>query len=154
MKNLFAGIAICALMATTQPFTDYVWEHYKIGITVPDNCKVVKNTDHDFEMKSADLDALMYVFEKDITLEEMDEAIIETANSLEMDDIEVAAEIEGDGLDGFFVEGTKDGHRCVLAGMIDPKSHTNFMLLITFLDKNETAVDDAIEIIQSVHSLK
>jgi hypothetical protein len=96
----------------------------------------------------------MYVFEKDITVEQMDEGVIEAANAMHMDDIQEATEIEGDGLDGFFVEGVKSGHRAVLAGMIDPKSHTNFMLLITFLDKNVKAVDDAVDIIQSVHSLK
>lgn len=155
MKKIISCLAILTLFSFTKiTFQDYVWEHYQIGITVPDDCKVVKNTDNEFQMKSKDLDAYMYVFEKDMTVEDMDEGVVEVAHELEMEELDDAAVIQGDGLDGFFVEGYKQGHRVVLAGMIDPKSHTNFLLLITFLDKNVKAVDDAIDIIQSVHSLK
>lgn len=155
MKRVISCLAILTLFSFTKiSFEDYVWEHYQIGITVPDDCKVVKNTDNEFEMKSKDIDAYMYVFEKNITVEQMDEAVVEAAHNIHMEELDEATTIEGDGLDGFFVEGYKEGHRVVLAGMIDPKSHTNFMLLITFLDKNMKAVDDAVDIIQSVHSLK
>lgn len=155
MKRIILGITLLAALAfSSLPFQTYVWEHYGLEVTVPEDFKVVKNTDHEFEMKGVAMGLYMYVYELDKTLEEMDETVIAVAKSLKMDEVEEATEIEGGGLEGFFVEGVKSGKRVVLAGMIDPKSHTNFIMLITLYDGDEVAVEDAVDIINSVHSTK
>lgn len=155
MKKFILGITLLTAMAFSRlPFQTYVWEHYGLEITVPDDFKVIKNTDNEFEMKGVGMGLYMYVYEQDKSLDEMDEAVIAVAKSLKMDEVEEATEIEGGGLEGFFVEGVKSGKRVVLAGMIDPKSHSNFMMLITLYDGDHVAVEDAVDIINSVHSTK
>lgn len=132
----------------------YTWEYYGLEITVPDDFKVVKNTNEEFEMNGDGMGLYMYIFEGDITVEEMDVAVIEAATEMNMQEVDAAQVITGDGLDGFYVEGYKDGVRVMLAGMIDPKSQTNFMMLITFGDDDDVADSDAIDIINSVRSTK
>lgn len=131
----------------------YVWEHYKLQITVPDDFKVSKNTDNDFEMKGDGMELMMHIFEQNIAADDMDEAVIAGAKAMKLQEIDAEHTIEGDGLDGYYVEGFKDGHRVMFAGMIDPKSHTNFFLIIIFDDKDKQAETDALEIIEHVVSL-
>lgn len=151
MKKLVLGFALLATMSfTSLPFQTWVWDHYGLQVTVPEDFKVIKNTDHEFDMKGIAMGFHMYVYEQNKTLDQMDETVIAVAKSLKMTELHEAAEISGDGLEGFFVEGSKDGKRLVLAGMIDPNTHTNFMMLITFYDDDNVAVDDAVDIINSV----
>jgi hypothetical protein len=83
----------------------------------------------------------------------MDEAVIEGAKSLKLTEIDAEEQIEGDGLDGYYVEGYKNGKRVIFAGMIDPKSRTNFFLVIVFNDRDKQAEADAEEIVENVISL-
>jgi hypothetical protein len=132
----------------------YVWEKYKLEITVPDDFKILKNDDHDFEMKGDGMELMMHIFEKNIAVEDMDDAVIEGAKAMELEAIDAEQTIEGDGLDGYYVEGLKDGHRVMFAGMIDPKSRTNFFLVIIFADRDKQAESDAVDILESVTSLR
>ncbi len=131
----------------------YVWERYKLQITVPDDFKVTKNNDNDFEMQGDGMELMMHIFEQNISADEMDEAVIAGAKAMKLQEIDAEETIEGDGLDGYYVEGFKDGHRVMFSGMIDPKSHTNFFLIIIFDDKDKQAETDALEIIEHVVSL-
>ena len=154
MKTLLTSV----LLITLSSFgfiadKTYVWEHYKLQITVPDDFKVSKNTDNDFEMKGDGMELMMHIFEQNIAVDDMDEAVIAGANAMKLQEIDAEHTIEGDGLDGYYVEGLKDGHRVMFAGMIDPKSHTNFFLIIIFDDKDKQAETDALEIIEHVVSL-
>lgn len=132
----------------------YVWDQYGLAIDVPDDFKVTKNTDTEFELSGDQMAMYMYLFEQDISVDQMSTAVLEAAISMEMTEVDAATKISGDGLDGYFVEGYKDGLRVALAGMIDPKSQTNFLLLITFHDDDKVAEDDAVAIIHSVRSEK
>ena len=133
MKNLIIAVAVIAFSSFTFiADKTYTWEHYKLEITVPDDFKVVKNTDNDFEMKGDGMELTMHVFEKNIAVEDMDDAVIAGANAMKLEEIDAEQTIEGDGLDGYYVEGLKEGHRVIFAGMIDPKSRTNFFLVIIF----------------------
>lgn len=155
MKNLIIAVAVIAFSSFTFiADKTYTWEHYKLEITVPDDFKVVKNTDNDFEMKGDGMELTMHVFEKNIAVEDMDDAVIAGANAMKLEEIDAEQTIEGDGLDGYYVEGLKEGHRVIFAGMIDPKSRTNFFLVIIFADRDKQAEADAEEILESVKSLK
>lgn len=132
----------------------YVWDYYGIAIDVPEDFKVLKNTDTEFEMKGDGMQLYMNVFEEDITLETMADALAEAAIAIEMEEVDRVLELTGNGLDGFYVEGFKNGHRVMLSGFIDPKSQTNFMMVITFLDDDNVADEDGIAIINSVRSNK
>lgn len=154
MKRFFVLMTLLTALSNSSLVAQqtYEWKHYGLEVTVPNDFKVVKNTNEEFEMKGQGMGMYMFLFEGDITVEEMDEAVAETALSIDMQEVDAAHVIQGDGLDGFYVEGFKDGLRVMLAGMIDPKSQTNFMMLITFYDEDGVAESDAIDIINSVMS--
>ena len=42
----------------------YVWEAYALEITVPDDFKVIKNTNEEFEMKGDGMGMYMYLLSK------------------------------------------------------------------------------------------
>lgn len=154
MKTMLTAVLLVAL-SSFGFIADktFVWKKYKLQITVPDDFRVSKNTDNDFEMKGDGMELMMHIFEEDIAAGDMDEAVIEGANAMKLQEIDAEHQIEGDGLDGYYVEGYKDGHRVMFAGMIDPKSQTNFFLVIIFDDKDKQAEADALEILENVVSL-
>lgn len=151
MKKLFLAILLAFAFDGIAQST-YQWDYYGLKIDVPDDFKVTKNTDTEFEMSGKHMMLFMYLFEEDISVEEMDMAIAEAALSLSMSEIDAAQKISGDGLDGYYVEGFKDGMRVMLAGMIDPNSKTNFMLMITFQDDDQKSENRAMDIINSVRT--
>ena len=132
----------------------YVWDDYKIQITVPDDFKVVRNNSENFEMKGDGMELFMDVFEKDITKEDMDDATIAGAKTMKLTAIDAAHELSTNGLEGYYVEGEKDGDRVMFAGLIDPNSHTNFFTAITFDDEDKTAEADALRIMMSLRKVK
>lgn len=154
MKNFLAAVLFIIISSfgfiTNQTYT---WEEYNLEITVPDYLKEKKNDGEDFEMEGRGMTLGMYVFEEKITKDQMDDAVIKAATEMELKEIDTQYEIEGDGLDGYYVEGYKNGKRVVFAGMIDPKSRTNFFMVITFNDRDQKAETDAEAIVQSVRSL-
>lgn len=155
MKTFFASLVFVAFCSFTFiADKTYVWEKYKLQITVPDDFKIMKNDDHDFEMKGDGMELMMHIFEKNIAVDDMDDAVIEGAKAMNLEAVDAEQTIEGDGLDGYYVEGLKDGHRVMFAGMIDPKSRTNFFLVIIFADRDKQAEADAEEILESVKSLR
>jgi hypothetical protein len=155
MKTFFTSLVFIAFCSFTfVADKTYVWQKYKLQITVPDDFKITKNDDHDFEMKGDGMELMMHIFEENIAVDKMDEAVIEGANAMKLEAIDAEHTIEGDGLDGYYVEGLKDGHRVMFAGMIDPKSRTNFFLIIIFADRDKQAESDAVDILESVMSLK
>ncbi len=156
MKRFFVLLTLIIALSSSALLAQqtYEWKYYGLEVTVPNDYKVVKNSNEEFEMKGQGMGMYMFIFEGDITAEEMDEAVAEAALSIDMQEVDAAHIIQGDGLDGFYVEGFKDGLRVMLAGMIDPNSQTNFMMLITFYDEDGVAESDAIDIINSVTSTK
>jgi hypothetical protein len=155
MKTFITAITFFAFSSFTLiADKTYVWDKYKLQITVPDDFKVTKNNNTDFEMKGDGMELMMHIFEQNISVDDMDEAVIAGANAMKLEAIDAEEAIEGDGLDGYYVEGLKDGHRVMFAGMIDPKSRTNFFLVIIFADRDKQAEEDALEILESVVSLR
>ena len=155
MKTLITALAFI-VFSSFNLIADktYVWDKYKLQITVPDDFKITKNNSTEFEMKGVGMELMMHIFEQNISVDEMDEAVIAGANEMELEAIDAEETIEGDGLDGYYVEGLKDGHRVMFAGMIDPKSRTNFFLIIIFADRDKQAEEDALSILESVVSLR
>jgi hypothetical protein len=121
---------------------------------VPDDFQVTKNTNEDFEMSGDGMELAMSIFEGDITLEQMDDATVEGAKSMKLTEVDAAHAVKSNGLEGFYVEGFLEGERVMFAGMIDPKSHTNFFIAITFGDDDKTAEEDALKILNSIKRLR
>lgn len=132
----------------------FEWKDYKLQITVPDDFRIRKNTSEAFEMKGEGMELIMNIIEEDITLEDLEEATIAGAEEMELDEVDEATEVSSNGLQGYYVEGYKDGSRIMFAGMLDPKSHTNFFIAIVFADDDEQAEKDALEILNSIKRLR
>ncbi|MEZ4903014.1 MAG: hypothetical protein R2822_15285 [Spirosomataceae bacterium] len=85
-----------------------------------------------------------------MAIADLDDATIEGAKALELTELDEATSVKVNELEGFFVEGFKDGNRIVFAGLGDPKSHTNFFIVIVFDDDDKEAEKEAIKIIKSL----
>ncbi|MDQ3141314.1 MAG: hypothetical protein M3Q56_03600 [Bacteroidota bacterium] len=154
MKILFTALLFVAFIVTNvSAQKTYVWEYYKVQVTVPDDFRVKTNTDHDFEMKGEGMDLAMYIFEENVAIDDLDEATIHGATAIEMTEIDEATKVTVNELEGYYVEGFKSGFRVIFAGLADPKTHTNFFLVITFDDDDEEADKTALEIINSLDIL-
>lgn len=129
----------------------YYWEQYNIEITVPRDFKIVKNTSNEFEMKGDGMELFMYIWnQKKLTVEDMDEATVELAKELKLQEVDEEEAFKNGDFAGYYVEGFKDGDRVMLAGVVDLKSRTNFFIVITFDDKDEEAEKEALKILENI----
>lgn len=151
MKNSLLSLALTVLIAFSAfAQKTYTWDYYHIKITVPRDFRVHVNTNHDFEMKGDGMELAMHIFEENVAIEDLDEATIAGAKAMKLAEIDEATAVKVNELEGFFVEGFKDGNRIVFAGLGDPKSHTNFFLVIVFDDDDKEAEKEAVNIIKSL----
>jgi hypothetical protein len=132
----------------------YVWEKYRLQITVPDDFEVVKNTDEEFEMEGDGMDLTISIFAEKITLADLEEATIAGAEAIKMTEIDQAHATKINQLDGFYVEGYLDDHRVMFAGLMDQRTKTTLFVAITFADDDKNAEDEAFKIINSLKRLK
>jgi hypothetical protein len=128
--------------------------YYQIQITVPDDFRVKKNDNHDFEMKGDGMDLAMHIFEENISIDELSEATIHGAKAARLTEVDEATEVRVNELEGYYVEGFKDGFRVIFAGLGNPSTQTNFFLVITFSDDDKEAEKAAFEIINSLDVLQ
>lgn len=153
MKKFFTAFCLTAtfsLMSFAPVEQTYTWEDYKVEVSVPDDFKVTKNTDTEFEMDGDGMSLMMYVFEEDVAKEDMDAATIKAAKEMKLKDINQATELSYNGFEGYFVEGTLDGARVMFAGLINPKNQTNLFVAITFQDDDENAETAAFKILNTI----
>ncbi|MFZ1749390.1 MAG: hypothetical protein WAU01_04340, partial [Saprospiraceae bacterium] len=75
------------------------------------------------------------------------------AESLHLDRIDDVNIIDINGFKGGYAEGAKDGDKIFVMGLIDPDTETNFFVIITFMDDDANAIDEAINICNSIHKL-
>ncbi len=154
MKIKLFGLLIFATLCSFNLDNIYVWEKYKIQITVPDDFKVTKNTDEDFEMVGDGMELSIGIFEGSISLDDLEEATIAGAKAIKMTEIDQAHETKINQLEGFFVEGFLDGDRVMFAGLLDPRTKTNMFVAITFADDDKNAEDEAFKILNSLKRLR
>lgn len=129
----------------------YYWEQYNIEITVPRDFKIVKNTSNEFEMKGDGMELFIYIWnQKKLAVEDMDEATVELAKELKLQEVDEEEAFKNGDFAGYYVEGFKDGDRVMLAGVVDLKSRTNFFIVITFDDKDEEAEKEALKILENI----
>lgn len=154
MKIKLFGLLVFVTLCSFSLDNIYVWEKYKIQITVPDDFKVTKNTDEDFEMVGEGMELSIGIFEGSISLDDLEEATIAGAKAIKMTEIDQAHETKINQLEGFFVEGFLDGDRVMFAGLLDPRTKTNIFVAITFADDDNNAEDEAFKILNSLKRLR
>ena len=64
--KIFSLLTIGAFMLFSNSIKaqqEFVWEHYKIAMTLPSDFKIVTNNDNEFECEGDGMDLYMYVYE-------------------------------------------------------------------------------------------
>ena len=155
MKKLLLSISLLMIISiSASAQQQFVWNYYKVSMMLHDDFKVTKNTDEEFRAEGDGMEIYVDVWEENIAVDDMDEALAKYALNLKLTEVDVAHEVHINGLDGFYVEGFKDGDRIMLAGLIVPNSHTNIVVEINFDDKDATAEKDALEILNSIKKIR
>lgn len=75
------------------------------------------------------------------------------AASLELERIDDISVIELNGFTGGYAEGVLNDEKIFLMGLIDPESANNFFVIITFLDNDQNAIDEAVNICLSFEKI-
>ena len=130
---------------------DYTWDFYKISMTLPEDFKVTKNTDTEFDASGEGMELVMDVFDdKHVTADDMKEATIAFINELHLDHIDVVHEVDSHDFHGKYIMGTKGKDAIMVAGVIVPHSETNFWVIITFHEDDANAEEDGLKILNSL----
>lgn len=152
-KTFFTLVFAVLTVAASFAQKTYVWDYFKIQVTVPSDFRVKKNTAQEFDMKGDGMELSMLIHEEDVAIEDLDDAAIEGAKAMKLQEIDAAHQVDINEFQGFYVEGFKDGHRVMFACLGNPKSHTNFFIVITFDDNDKVAEADALKILNSLDEL-
>ncbi len=128
----------------------YVWDEYGLSFTLPDDFKEVVSNGEEFSADGDGMSVSILPF-KDASLNEADitSFTMQVASSLELDRIADLSLIKFNGFSGAYAEGASDGATIFMMGLIDPNSDTNFFVIITFAERDQVAIDDAIDICKS-----
>jgi len=156
MKNsLILFISLFILVNSSIAQQNYTWTEYGISFTLADDFKETVNNIDEFSAEGDGMDLSIIPF-KDETIDDNDITgyTMSIAASLKLQRIDGVSVIDINGFKGGYAEGALDGAKIFIMGLIDPNSDTNFFIIITFLDQDENASEEAINICKSIKKLK
>lgn len=133
---------------------NYIWDEYSIGFSLADDFREVTNNLEEFSAVGDGMEISIIPF-KDASIDDSDISAytMAIAESLHLDRIDDVNIIDINGFKGGYAEGAKDGDKIFVMGLIDPDTETNFFVIITFMDDDANAIDEAINICNSIHKL-
>ncbi|MCU0327151.1 MAG: hypothetical protein MUF45_18275 [Spirosomaceae bacterium] len=100
MKKLLIIFSILSTLdASAQK--NYVWKQFNIQITVPDDFRVKKNTAKEFEMKGEGMELSMLIHEENVAIEDLDDAAIEGAKAMKLQELDAAHQVKINEFEGF-----------------------------------------------------
>lgn len=146
--------AFLFVMNTAAAQQNYTWDEYGISFSLADDFRETVNNIEEFSAKGDGMDMSIIPF-KDETIDDADITTytMSIAASLELGRIDDVSKIDINGFKGGYAEGEKDGAKIFIMGLIDPNSDTNFFIIISFLDQDQNAIDEAINICKSIRKL-
>lgn len=144
---MLVGIVLLPLSVSAQKV--YVWEYYGIQVTLPNSVNVTVNDDYAFEAESDQVILSMHLFEEDVTLDDMDDAIVQIAYDVDLEDFSDSEALILNGLEGSYIYGYQDGVLIYIVGLIDPKTQVNFFVTAVLSGEDEEANKKAVKIIES-----
>jgi hypothetical protein len=157
----FSRLALCALFLTFFALTGlqaqqvYVWDFYKVAVTLPDDFKVVTNNDNEFECAGDGMHLYMYVFDDgEVTLDQMGAATRRAGRQMKFEMKDEEYDVSHNGFEGTYMLGYAEGVQVMLAGLINPGNNTNFFVAIVFEDGDEVALEDGLAILNSLDRTK
>lgn len=154
MKEIIRG-TLCLFICLTLSQTTFTQLTYRwdagIEVTLPDDFEVDKNIEGEFTASADGMEFNMFIFEEDISLEDMNDYTMEIAREMDVADLEEIRNIKTkSGFEGKYVEGNADGTVVIVAGLIDPESTNNFFVVISYYDDDDLAAKDSIKILNSL----
>lgn len=132
----------------------YVWDAYGISFSLADDFEEVVNNDEEFSAVGDGMEfAILPFSDENIDNSDIIAYTMEVGNALDLERIDDVSLIKLNGFKGAYVEGMSEGEKIFLMGLIDPDSDTNFFVIITFLDDDMNAIDEAIQICKSFQKI-
>lgn len=133
---------------------DYTWEEYGISFTLAEDFRETVNNIDEFSAVGDGMDMSIIPF-KDGSIDDTDISAytMSIAAELKLQRIDDISVIDVNGFKGGYAEGALDGARIFIMGLIDPTSDTNFFVIITFLDDDGNASEEAVNICKSIKKL-
>ena len=154
MKQFILFIIMAAFVQTISAQQNYTWSEYGLSFSLADDFKEEVNNAEEFSAAGDGMNMAIIPFKNadfdDADITAFTLAIAASMDLGRVDDVNV---IDVNGFKGVYAEGEKDGAKIFIMGLIDPDSDTNFFVLITFLDQDENATQEAINICQSIHKM-
>ncbi len=149
-------VLLLSLNFFAQAQKEFVWDDYKIGITLPNDFKVTKNTSTEFICDGIGMDFYMYIFDDHkVTADNMIAETKKIAKQLKFEEVDESYDFKTrDGFTGKYVLGYKDGRQIMLAGLIQENSATNMWVYIEFEDGDHQAKKDGLAILESIEHVK
>lgn len=154
MKTRILIFFMAMTAITSQAQQNYVWDEYGISFSLADDFEEVVNNIEEFSAVGDGMEMAIIPF-KDETIDDSDITgyTMSVAASLELERIDDVNVIKVNGFKGGYAEGVLNGEKIFLMGLIDPDSDTNFFVIITFLDNDQNAIEEAINICRSFQKL-
>jgi len=154
MKQFFIVFSMVSLMQTLSAQQNYTWSEYGLSFSLADDFKEEVNNAEEFSAAGDGMNMAIIPF-KDADFDDADITAftLAIAASMDLGRIDDVNVIDINGFQGGYAEGEKDGAKIFIMGLIDPDSETNFFVLITFMDQDANATQEAINICQSIHKM-
>jgi len=152
--SLILFFATFVLVKSTVAQQVYTWDEYGISFTLADDFKETVNNIEEFSASGDGMELAIIPF-KDETISDSDinTYTMSIASSLKLQRVDDISVIDINGFKGGYAEGVLDGAKIFIMGLIDPDSATNFFVIITFLDQDENATAEAVNICKSIKKL-
>ncbi len=133
---------------------NYVWDEYGVSFSLADDFRETVNNIEEFSASGDGMEMSIIPF-KDETIDDSDITgyTMSVAASMNLGRIDDISKIDINGFKGGYAEGEKDGVKLFVMGLIDPDSDTNFFVIITFLDDDQNAIDEAVNICKSIRRM-
>ena len=142
------------VISKAQSQQEYTWDYYNLSFSLADDFKETTNSEEEFSADGDGMSMSIIPFEND-AIDENDItaytiSIFSELGITRTDDVSL---INLNGFKGGYAEGSADGERMFIMGLIDPGSATNFFVIITFGDDDENAVEEAVNICRSIKKM-
>jgi hypothetical protein len=154
MKAFLFIFLVCCAFSGIIAQQNYEWDYYGIRFTLADDFQEVVSNEEEFTAVGDGMSFSIIAFhDESLDKFEISAYTLEVAESLELDWVDDLNLINFNGFKGAYAEGVLNEEKIFLMGLIDPKSSTNFFVIITFYYDDENAINEAIRICRSIRKL-
>ncbi|MEM1321113.1 MAG: hypothetical protein AAGG75_12740 [Bacteroidota bacterium] len=156
MKNkkttsaLFVALALTIGSLTIQAQQTWVWKANEVNVELSENFKINKNSKNEFKAEGDGIELYMFIFEENMSLEQMKAATELAATEMELEQADVIKDISTSDFSGQYITGYKEEDAVILCGMVKPGEGINFFVAITFDNDDGVAQGHAFELLRSL----